>query len=69
MIICSCNVLSDADVRTCVQACAKRLTPAQIHRTLGCSPQCGCCAKAMRDLARIGSAARHEAAEVGTHTH
>ncbi len=51
MIVCSCNVLSDRDVRECLEpgpGCP--YTPAQVYRCLGCSPQCGRCARTIRDI-------------------
>ncbi len=41
MIICSCNVLSDHEVRSVVAASHAPRTPAQIHGCLGCSVECG----------------------------
>ena len=42
MIVCSCNVLSDRDVRGCLNPGADcPRTPAQVYRCLGCSAQCG----------------------------
>jgi bacterioferritin-associated ferredoxin len=53
MIICSCNVLSDNDVRSCVlEGCCQSLTPAEVHERLGSTPQCGCCTKAIRSIVR-----------------
>jgi bacterioferritin-associated ferredoxin len=50
MIICSCNVLSDAQVReTCAGADAPR-SPFQVYQCLGCSPQCGRCARTIRAI-------------------
>ncbi|MBV9077869.1 MAG: (2Fe-2S)-binding protein [Methylobacteriaceae bacterium] len=74
MIVCSCNVLSDGDVRACLNpgpACPR--TAAQVYRCLGCSPDCGRCARTIRtiiDEALAGAelacggcpAHRHEAA-------
>lgn len=51
MIVCSCNVLSDRDVRGCLNPgvdCPR--TPAQVYRCLGCSPQCGRCARTIRSI-------------------
>jgi bacterioferritin-associated ferredoxin len=59
MIVCSCNVLSDKDVRTAVQADAPRY-PSQVYRCLGCSAQCGRCARTIR---RIMDEALESAAE------
>lgn len=51
MIVCSCNVLSDNDVRACLNPgpdCPR--TPAQVYRCLGCSPECGHCARTIRAI-------------------
>ena len=49
MIVCSCNVFSDSDVRTAVSASAPR-TAGQVYGCLGCSPQCGRCARTIRKI-------------------
>ena len=49
MIVCSCNVLSDRDVRTAVVAQTPR-TAGQVYGCLGCSPQCGRCARTIRGI-------------------
>jgi bacterioferritin-associated ferredoxin len=49
MIVCSCNVLSDSDVRTAVAASTPR-TAGQVYGCLGCSPQCGRCARTIRGI-------------------
>ena len=51
MIVCSCNVLSDGDVKACLKpgpGCPR--TPAQVYRCLGCSPDCGRCARTIRAI-------------------
>ncbi|MFC3694838.1 (2Fe-2S)-binding protein [Chenggangzhangella methanolivorans] len=51
MIVCSCNVLSDAQIRTTIgDVEAKPQTPGQVYRCLGCSPQCGRCARTIRAM-------------------
>jgi bacterioferritin-associated ferredoxin len=51
MIVCSCNVLSDRDVRTAVSGAAEPLrTAGQVYGCLGCSPQCGRCARTIRRI-------------------
>jgi bacterioferritin-associated ferredoxin len=50
MIICSCNVLSDHDVRSIVAALHAARTPAQVHRCLGCAPDCGRCSPTIRRI-------------------
>jgi bacterioferritin-associated ferredoxin len=50
MIVCSCNVLSETAVRS---ACHERGGPrslGQVYRCLGCSPQCGRCARTIRTI-------------------
>ena len=50
MIVCSCNVLSDNDVRTAVKTTENVRTAGQIYGCLGCSPQCGRCATTIRRI-------------------
>jgi bacterioferritin-associated ferredoxin len=51
MIVCSCNVFSDHDVRATLAAGkgAPRTT-GQVYHCLGCSPQCGRCARTIRRI-------------------
>jgi bacterioferritin-associated ferredoxin len=49
MIVCSCNVLSDNQVRSAVNAAAPRST-GQVYGCLGCSAQCGRCARTIRKI-------------------
>ena len=49
MIVCSCNVLSDQDVRSAVEAERTRST-SRVYGCLGCSAQCGRCARTIRRL-------------------
>ena len=41
MIVCSCNVLSDQDVRAALGGGETPRTTGQVYRCLGCSVQCG----------------------------
>lgn len=50
MIVCSCNVLTDQDVRTAVTATEKVRTAGQVYGCLGCSAQCGRCATTIRRI-------------------
>ena len=50
MIVCSCNVLSDADVRTALNVEAGPRTAGEVYGCLGCSPQCGRCAPTIRQI-------------------
>lgn len=49
MIVCSCNVLSDQDVRSAVEAERRRST-SRVYSYLGCSAKCGRCAPTIRRL-------------------
>ncbi|MBB4571098.1 (2Fe-2S)-binding protein [Rhizobium leucaenae] len=49
MIICSCNVLSDEDVRSVIEAERTR-SISQVYGRLGCSPKCGRCIRTIRRL-------------------
>jgi bacterioferritin-associated ferredoxin len=68
MIVCSCNVLSDHDVRTVVAAPDSPRTAGQVYGCLGCSAQCGRCVRTIRrimDEALVGAAC-HGCAEERT---
>jgi bacterioferritin-associated ferredoxin len=49
VIVCSCNVLSDQEVRTAVHSAAPR-SARQVYGCLGCSAQCGRCARTIRRI-------------------
>ena len=60
MIVCSCNVLSDGDVRACLNPgphCPR--SPAQVYRCLGCGPKCGRCAATIRSIMDAALAEAH----------
>ncbi|HMK79405.1 MAG TPA: (2Fe-2S)-binding protein [Xanthobacteraceae bacterium] len=51
MIVCSCNVFSDRDVRSAIDnSPARPATANQVYGCLGCSPQCGRCARTIRRI-------------------
>ncbi len=50
MIICSCSVLSDKQVQAALVSPNPPRTPCQVHRHLGCEPQCGRCVRSMREI-------------------
>ena len=51
MIVCSCNVFSDRDVRSALDSApARPATANQVYGCLGCSPQCGRCARTIRRI-------------------
>jgi bacterioferritin-associated ferredoxin len=52
MIVCSCNVLSKAQVLATLQleGAARPRSPGQAYRRLGCAPRCGRCVATIRAL-------------------
>lgn len=63
MIVCSCNVLTKAQVLEAMASEPEvRRSPAQTYRCLGCSPQCGRCLVTIR---KILDDARLDACQVG----
>jgi bacterioferritin-associated ferredoxin len=61
LIVCSCNVLSDEDVRSAVSASADLpRTARQIYGCLGCSAECGRCARTINKIIKdaLGACAR-----------
>jgi bacterioferritin-associated ferredoxin len=50
MIVCSCNVLSETEVRSACGSGPGPRTPGQVYRCLGCSPHCGRCARTIRTI-------------------
>ena len=51
MIVCSCNILSDQDVRA-VMTNPEYVPPrvAEIYSRLGCKAECGRCARTISDI-------------------
>ena len=61
MVVCSCNVLSDDDVRAAVSSAAELpRTAAQVYGCLGCSAECGRCARTLKRIMTeaLGACAR-----------
>jgi bacterioferritin-associated ferredoxin len=51
MILCSCNVISDRDVRACVKPCGASADKARdVFRSLGCAPKCGRCVRNIQSI-------------------
>jgi bacterioferritin-associated ferredoxin len=50
MILCSCNVISDNDVREALASPNPPRSPSQVHRHLGCKAQCGRCVRSLREV-------------------
>jgi bacterioferritin-associated ferredoxin len=72
MIICSCNFLTDREVRTMVTTAVRPpTTPGQMYKCLGCRPKCGRCARSISLIMdeRLGARAsstqvRHQMATI-----
>ena len=60
MIVCSCNVLTDKDVRSTLNAEARPRRASQVYGCLGCSPQCGRCARTIQRIMDDAKAAATE---------
>ena len=61
MIVCSCNVLTDHDVRSAVTATDDLARSAkQVYGCLGCSAECGRCARTIKKIITeaLGACAR-----------
>ena len=61
MIVCSCNVLSDHDVRNAVSGAEELPRNAkQLYGCLGCSAECGRCARTIKTIIdeALGSCAK-----------
>jgi bacterioferritin-associated ferredoxin len=51
MIVCSCNVFTDHDVRGALSGAeAPPRSTGEVYRCLGCSAQCGRCARTIRRI-------------------
>jgi bacterioferritin-associated ferredoxin len=71
MIVCSCNVLSDHDVRSAVHAAPDLpRSPKQVYGCLGCSAECGRCARTIKTIIdeALGACAK-ECCSGCPHTH
>jgi bacterioferritin-associated ferredoxin len=79
MIVCSCNVLTDHDVRSAVNGAEDLPRNAkQIYGCLGCSAECGRCARTIKSIIdeALGACAKaccsgcpHSAAHAESHGH
>ena len=61
MIVCSCNVLSDDDIRAAVAESDDAVRHAkQVYGCLGCSAECGRCARTIKTIIdeALGTCAR-----------
>ncbi|WP_315838000.1 (2Fe-2S)-binding protein [Bradyrhizobium prioriisuperbiae] len=61
MIVCSCNVLTDDDVRSAMSGSGDLpRTARQVYGCLGCSAQCGRCARTIQKIMKdaLGACAK-----------
>jgi bacterioferritin-associated ferredoxin len=52
MIVCSCNLLSDTQVRSVVAGGATRPRMSHVYASLGCTAQCGRCVGTIKAFLR-----------------
>jgi bacterioferritin-associated ferredoxin len=50
VIVCSCNVLSDAQVKAAIAGAASRPRMSCVYSSLGCAARCGRCAHTIKSL-------------------
>ena len=50
MIVCSCNVLSDGQIRSAITGAAPRARMSQVYASLGCAAKCGRCACTIKTI-------------------
>jgi bacterioferritin-associated ferredoxin len=66
MIVCSCNVLSDAQVKLIAAGRAPRPRMSSVYASLGCAAKCGRCVhtikKIIDDISHAIAAEHHEIA-------
>ena len=66
MIVCSCNVLSDDDVRAAVSTAADvPRTAREVYGCLGCSAECGRCARTIKSIIDEALGACAQACQAG----
>lgn len=51
MIVCSCNCLTEAQVReSCMRTEGAARSTFEVYKCLGCNPKCGTCARTIRKI-------------------
>jgi bacterioferritin-associated ferredoxin len=51
VIVCSCNCLTEAQVReSCTRSEGAARSTFEVYKCLGCSPKCGTCARTIRKI-------------------
>ncbi len=67
MIVCSCNVISDHDIRDIVLTTDIELSStAQVYDCLGCSVRCGLCSHSVRRILAEQAGGRSQYLEVSS---
>jgi bacterioferritin-associated ferredoxin len=52
VIVCSCNVLSDGQVRSAIATAVSSARMSHVYASLGCVAKCGRCAYTIKNLTR-----------------
>jgi bacterioferritin-associated ferredoxin len=50
MVVCSCNFLSDSQIKSAISGAAPRLRMSGVYAALGCAAKCGRCAHTIRNM-------------------
>jgi bacterioferritin-associated ferredoxin len=50
VIVCSCNALSDTEVRSAIASARARPRMSSIYASLGCAAECGRCASTIKTI-------------------
>jgi bacterioferritin-associated ferredoxin len=50
MIVCSCNVFSDTQVRAAIAASTERPRMSRVYASLGCAARCGSCVRTIKAI-------------------
>ncbi len=66
MILCSCNMITDRDVRASVKPCGASADRARdVFKYKGCAPNCGRCVRNIQGICEREAAARAESRAPG----
>jgi bacterioferritin-associated ferredoxin len=69
MIVCSCNVFSDRQVRSALAKATQRQRMSQIYQCLGGSAQCGRCAHTIKLIMGQVAKRAHACVDASTNLH
>ena len=58
MIVCSCNVFSDTQIRAAIAASTERPRMSRVYASLGCAARCGGCARTIKAILDEGECPR-----------